>query len=321
MKFFWQIALWSGFAIGFNPVMQAQALENPKIKHILVIGVDGMSPDGIRNAPTPAMDQLMQGGSYTFHARAVLPSSSSPNWASMIMGAGPEQHGITSNDWEKDRYTLPFSAENEFHHFPTIFYLMYKHDPKSEIGAIYHWEGFGRLVEPEVLDFNRHEETEDLTITTACTYLREKRPDFCFIHLDHVDHAGHTFGHGSPEYYASVAKADSLISQVIRVLEQTGLRDSTLILLTADHGGTGKVHGGESLAEMEIPFILNGPGVKVGYVIESPVNTTDNAATLAWAWGLEIPYVWIGKPVKEAFEGFLAPQQSYTRGKELKTKE
>ena len=297
----------------------AQSIEG--LRHILVIGVDGMSPDGIEQASTPVMDRLITGGSHTFHARAVLPSSSSPNWASMIMGAGPEQHGITSNDWEKDRYTLPFSAENEFHHFPTIFYLMYKNNPAAEIGAIYHWEGFGRLVEPEVLDFNRHEETEDQTITTACAYLRDKRPEFCFIHLDHVDHAGHTFGHGSPEYYASVAKADSLIGQVLRVLDQTGLRDSTLILITADHGGIGKVHGGETLAEMEIPFILSGPGVKVGYTIVSPVNTTDNAATLAWAWGLKIPDVWVGKPVREAFLGFAAPDKIYLPGKPMKTNE
>ena len=299
--------------------VQSQPIEG--LRHVLVIGVDGMSPDGIRMAETPNMDRLMAEGSYTLHARAVLPSSSSPNWASMIMGAGPEQHGITSNEWEKDRYTLPFCAVNEFQHFPTIFYLVDKANPVAEIGAIYHWEGFGRLVEPEVLDFNRHEETEDLTIQTACKYLTGKRPDFCFIHLDHVDHAGHTFGHGTAEYYQSVAKADSLIGEVLHALERTAMLDSTLILITADHGGKGKGHGGETLAEMEIPFILHGPGVKPGYLIQAPVSTMDNAATLAWAQGLELPYVWIGKPVKEAFQGYSVPQPAYSPGKEMKSKE
>ncbi len=41
------------------------------------------------------------------HGRAVLPTVSSPNWASMIMGVGPEQHGITSNEWERDEHVLP----------------------------------------------------------------------------------------------------------------------------------------------------------------------------------------------------------------------
>ena len=64
---------------------------------VVVIGVDGMSPDGIRHADTPHMDALMASGAYSFKARAVLTTSSSQNWASMMMGAGPVQHGITSN--------------------------------------------------------------------------------------------------------------------------------------------------------------------------------------------------------------------------------
>ncbi len=70
----------------------------PSVKHVLVIGIDGLSPDGILNARTPVLDSLMAHGSATMRARAVLPTSSSSNWASMIMGAGPEQHGITSNN-------------------------------------------------------------------------------------------------------------------------------------------------------------------------------------------------------------------------------
>ena len=77
------------------------------IEHVIIIGIDGMSPDGIKNAKTPVMDNLMKNGSFTMHARNVLPTSSSPNWASMIMGAGPEQHGITSNKWELNDHELP----------------------------------------------------------------------------------------------------------------------------------------------------------------------------------------------------------------------
>lgn len=57
-----------------------------------------MSPAGIAQADTPVLDSLMAVGAWTMHARGVMPTSSSPNWASMIMGAGPEWHGITTND-------------------------------------------------------------------------------------------------------------------------------------------------------------------------------------------------------------------------------
>jgi hypothetical protein len=41
------------------------------ISHFVVIGVDGMSPNGILTAPTPVLDKLMQEGAYSLHARAV----------------------------------------------------------------------------------------------------------------------------------------------------------------------------------------------------------------------------------------------------------
>lgn len=72
-----------------------------QIKHVVVIGFDGLSANGVENAKTPNFNKLINEGASTIHARLVLPSSSSTNWASMNMGAGPEQHGITSNGWEK----------------------------------------------------------------------------------------------------------------------------------------------------------------------------------------------------------------------------
>lgn len=273
------------------------------LEHVFVIGVDGMSPDGIQNARTPAIDKLWKGGAYTFQARGVLPTSSSPNWASMIMGAGPEQHGITSNDWRKEKHVLPAVTVDETGYFPTIFSIIRKQEPEAEIGAIYHWGGFGRLFSHDHVNFHISPDSEEATASEAIQYIQENKPRFCFIHLDHVDGAGHSKGHGSPEYYRSVEKADSLIGNIIETLEVEQLLDNSLILLTADHGGVGTGHGGEALEEIQIPFILYGKGVKKGYNITGPVNTYDNAVTVAFAIGLDIPLHWIGQPVQEAFEG------------------
>ena len=60
-----------------------------QVKHMVVIGVDGLSPDGVLKAKSPVMRRLMKEGAWSLRARGVMPTSSSPNWASMIMGAGP----------------------------------------------------------------------------------------------------------------------------------------------------------------------------------------------------------------------------------------
>ncbi len=46
----------------------------PPVKHMIVIGVDGLSSEGIERAQTPTFHTLMQAGSYSMKARAVLPN-------------------------------------------------------------------------------------------------------------------------------------------------------------------------------------------------------------------------------------------------------
>lgn len=277
---------------------------SPIVKHVVVIGFDGLSPDGLKKATTPTFDKIISEGASSMHARAVLPTSSSTNWASMIMGAGPEQHGITSNSWEKNNFVLPTIIQSEDFLFPSIFQLIDDQKENAEIGAIYHWTGFGRLFEKGAVDYDISPDSEDETAALASAYIKDKKPTFTFIHFDHVDHGGHEYGHGSPEYYKSVEKADAMLAEVMAAIKASGMADETLVIISADHGGLGKGHGGESLQEIEIPFILWGKSVKKNHVLKYPVYQYDNAATVAFALGIKTPMAWIGKPVKNAFEGY-----------------
>lgn len=278
--------------------------KSPKVKHVVVIGFDGLSPNGLEKASIPTFDKIISEGASSMHARAVLPTSSSTNWASMIMGAGPEQHGITSNSWEKNNFVLPTIVQNEDFLFPTIFQLIDDQMENAEIGAIYHWTGFGRLFEKGAVDYDISPDSEDETAALASAYIKEKKPTFTFIHFDHVDHGGHEYGHGSPEYYESVEKADKMLAEVMEAIKTSGMVDETLIIISADHGGLGKGHGGESIQEIEIPFIVWGKSVKKNHVLKYPVYQYDNAATVAFAMGIKTPMAWIGQPVINAFEGY-----------------
>jgi hypothetical protein len=54
--------------------------------HFIIIGVDGLSVAGVANTRSPRMHALMEHGAWTLRARGVIPTLSSPNWASMITG-------------------------------------------------------------------------------------------------------------------------------------------------------------------------------------------------------------------------------------------
>ena len=266
-----------------------------------IVGVDGLSPDGIRKAEAPNLRRLMKFGASTLHARAVMPTVSSPNWASMIMGAGPEQHGVTSNDWEPDKFDITPTATGRGTMFPTIFGLLREQRPAAQIGCFHDWDGFSRLFERKAADVVEDCKGPVQTTERAIAYIKAKRPDFTFIHLDHVDDAGHNVGHGTQAYYQAVAEADRLIGLILQALEEAGIAEQTVLLVTADHGGKGKGHGGATMGEIEIPWILSGTGVCAGREIKTPVNTYDTAATVAYIFGLKVPSCWIARPVLEAF--------------------
>jgi len=281
------------------------------IEHVIVVGCDGMSPDGIRTASTPNMHQLIETGSVKWNVRTVLPSISAPNWASMIMGAGIEAHGTTDNDWGRADYTLPPIVMGEENIFPTIFGWIRRNRPNAEIGAVYQWSGFGKLFEKSALNYDKNMPDEVSTAETFVQYILNKKPVLGFMHLDHVDDAGHDLGHGTPGYYKAVSKADSLIGLVKKAIEKAGIEESTLLIITADHGGIGYGHGGATLEEAEIAMIFHGKEVKKGYKIQQQVYTYDLAATIAFALKIIPPYAWTGRPVKPAFIGFSEPSNLY----------
>jgi predicted AlkP superfamily pyrophosphatase or phosphodiesterase len=271
------------------------------VEYVVIVGCDGMSPAGIAQAKTPVMDRMMKEGAWTMHARAVMPTSSSSNWASMIMGAGPEQHGVTSNDWERDKFEISPTAKGPEGVFPTIFGQIRAARPKAGIACFHDWDGFGRLVEQKSCDVVEDADGPLDATRRAVAYFGAKKPTFTFVHLDHVDHAGHSHGWGSAEYVQAVEEADRLLGEIFKGLEQAGMLSKTIVLVTADHGGVNKGHGGSTMAEIEIPWIIRGPGIAAGHEIREPLNTYDTAATVAYIFGLTPPECWIARPVRSAF--------------------
>ncbi len=51
-------------------------------------------------------------------------------------------------------------------------------------------------------------------------------------------------------------------------------------------GGIGKGHGGETISEVEIPFIIAGKAVKKNHEMKTSFVQYDNAATVAFALNL-----------------------------------
>lgn len=278
----------------------AQTLEPHAGARLIVIGVDGLSVDGVVSAHTPRLHELMERSAWTLVARGVMPTLSSPNWASMIDGAGPEQHGITSNGILRKMVEIEPVCRDSEGMFPTIFEVLRAQQSSSRIAIFHDWAGFSRLVEKHAPDVMQHEHGAAKTAETAAAYWKQNHPALMFVHLDNVDHAGHADGWATPSYYRAVEDADRYAGVILDMLRGEGELESTYVLVSSDHGGKGRNHGKNSLDEIQIPWILSGPGILPGQ-LTIPVYTYDSAATMAWIFGLDAPGCWIGRPVTAAF--------------------
>lgn len=276
----------------------SQGQTEPLAKHVVLIGSDGFGAYAFKKAKVPHLRKMMENGSYSLEARAVLPSSSAVNWASMIMGSGPELHGYT--EWGSKTPELPSKIIGDGGIYPSIFSLVHKQLPETKKGVSYTWGGIGYLCEKNMVNLDYNGKTDEETMDKAIAFMIKEKPSLTFIHFDQPDGAGHNIGHDTPEYYAEVEKIDAFVGRILDALNGNGTLKDTVIIFSSDHGGIEKGHGGKSLFEVEIPWIIFGKNISPKGKLKSSIVTYDTAATIAHILGLETPDFWRGKPILEA---------------------
>jgi arylsulfatase A-like enzyme len=96
-------------------------------------------------------------------------------------------------------------------------------------------------------------------------------------------------------YDAGVRQMDAELGRFLRLLDDTGRAEETLLLVTSDHGEEFYDHGRvehfltQYQELLHVPLIVRGPGVPAGVRIETPVSLVDVAPTILAAAGIEAP--------------------------------
>lgn len=277
-----------------------RAQDKPIAEHVFLLGLDGWAANLYSQMDMPVVKALEKEGCFTLKKRSVLPSSSAPNWASMFMGTGTEIHGYTQ--WGSRTPEIPSQTLNENGIFPTIFYLLNSQQPQQKVAAFYEWGRIQCLIDHKAMDYHKRTEDDNGDLSRkAAEYIKAEKPNLLAVIWNGPDHAGHASGWGSPEYMSKVAQVDGWVNEVIQATKDAGIYENSIFIITGDHGGKGKKHGGISDGEMHTPFIIVGKNIKQGKNIETPMMQYDVAATIAHIFRLQCPHTWIGRPVMEVF--------------------
>lgn len=265
------------------------AIPEARPTRVLILSIDGFRPDAIELTPMRNLQVLMQQGAYSLTAQTIFPSSTLPSHSSMLTGLCPQKHGVDWNDYLPDRGYANGTDIFDLAHAAGLRTVMV-------VGK----EKLRQITEPENTDVFEFINDRDTVIAARVAELIPQGFGLMFVHFSTPDAMGHEYGWLSPEQFSVLFRADEALRTILDALQAAGLMDSTLIIVTADHGGHKTTHGTNLPEDITIPWIIAGPGVRPG-ALTTNVNTTDTAATVAWALNLPPPPDWDGVPVLEAF--------------------
>ena len=254
-------------------------------KHVVIIGVDGAGAF-FRNTDTPRCDEIFNGQATTYSSRMALPTMSAQGWASILHGVLPEFHGCTNAIIEKTPY--PINSP-----YPSVFRVAREAMPEAELASFVEWNPINIGVVENNLGVEKGTGADDAEVTgRILTYLRSKTPTLMFVQFSSPDDIGEKYGFGTDIYLSTISTADALIGRIYDQLKLNGVLDETLFIVTADHGGLGKTHGGDSDAEKYVFLGVAGKTVASGTIVGA--EGRDVAAIAAYALGLDYPDTWSG---------------------------
>lgn len=272
-----------------------------RAKHVVFVGMDGLAAWCVKENPSamPTLARLMREGSWTLESRSILPSSSACNWHSIFTCSASEQHGF--NNWGTQTPVFKPSALGANGLYPDVFSELRAQRPQAKISYLYDWKGMAFVVDTNACDFVRNQPDAAMAKSVP-KMIRENCPDLLAVVFHEPDSAGHGKGWGSPEYVAAMRVLDGYLADIVSAIEASEEANETVLVVTSDHGGADRKHGGPSLREMERTLVLWGRNVRKNHQIAGSTAVYDTGATLAALLGLDFPQTWIGRPLLDAFE-------------------
>jgi arylsulfatase A-like enzyme/Flp pilus assembly protein TadD len=271
----------------------------PAIRNVLLISIDTLRADhlssyGFPRPTTPNIDAVAREGVQFRNVYSPVPNTL-PAHSSMLSGTFPPVHGIRDNLHKQlADSTLTVAELLKSRGFATAAVVSsFVLDRRFNLN-----QGFDSYDDRfqavhKVGDFNERKGDETSRVANQWLDAHSREPFFLFVHYyDPHD------PYEPPEPFASqwaddlysgeVAFADRCVGEVIAKLKERGLYDSTLIVITGDHGEMlgehGELNHGFFIYEsaLKVPLIVRVPRSKaVARQIDQPVGLIDIMPTIA----------------------------------------
>jgi len=242
--------------------------------HVIIITIDGCAAYNLKdkNAPIPTLRKLAEEGAVAEGMKVCNPSVTWPNHTTLISGVRPDKHGVLFNGiLERPGVGMPVGIEpkhdgSELVGVQTLPDILHKagmrcgeidwpctrnspayEDNFSDVPEQVKWMtpklreelvAMGEL--PDATDKSwgplSAARKDQIWAAAACQVIKARKPNLLLLHLLLTDGLQHKYGPQTPAAFAAIAVADAHLRDVLRALDDAGIRQDTTLFILADHG-------------------------------------------------------------------------------------
>ena len=171
------------------------------------------------------------------------------------------------------------------------------------------WQNLRANLEPDFLELCHERFDPD-----RCVFGNAERPRVIDSTVQRLELAPEDVAHIRALYDAGIRQMDTELSRLFGHLDERGLGDEALVIITSDHGEEFMEHGRLDhflptwQETLRIPLIVVGPGVPAGTRIAEPVSNVDVVPTVLALLGLDPEPDLDGVDLSPLFSGEAVPE-------------
>ena len=223
-----------------SPIVE-QAAQTTRPDLVILVSIDGFSPDYLGKGQTPVLDGLVAGGAFG-SMRPSFPSVTFPNHYTLVTGLHPDHHGVVGNrftDAQLGVFSMASKETGFWDQGEPIWVTAEKAGVRT--GTMF-WPGSEvelQGVRPsQWMPFDQSM-PGDARVDRVLSWLdlpADQRPKLETLYFDIVDTAGHRHGPDGAETRAAVVSVDASMGRLVEGLKARGLYDRTMLVIVSDHG-------------------------------------------------------------------------------------
>jgi tetratricopeptide (TPR) repeat protein len=315
----WHFLYRHGSSEAGGPLAHSDAVPNVLLVSIDTCRADRLSCYGYKRRTTPNIDAVAHDGAMFKTATTPVPLTT-PAHSSMLTGMYPPTHGVHLNTYDRlaDSNVTLAKTLREAGYQTAAFVAAFPLDTRFRLN-----QGFdtydGRFDEEAKKVIFSHRAGETVN-RPALAWLDDhaKQPFFLFLHYydahrPYDPHPPHTSAYTDDPYAGEIAYVDDCIGRVLDRLRTLGVYDSTLVIITADHGESLDEHGETDhgffvyQCTMHVPLVIRMPYCRKDIQVDGNVSLVDIVPTVLDLLGLKVPGWVQGVSLRAALEGGPAP--------------